>query len=142
MDVLNPEQRRRCMQSIKGRNTRPEVAVRSICHRLGYRFRISKKNLPGTPDLVFARLNICMFVHGCFWHRHEGCKYAYTPKTRTDFWTEKFLKNRGRDIRVESELSSYGWTVVIVWECELRDKESLVNRLQKLLGGSDCNCRD
>lgn len=137
MDVLTPEQRRNCMQSIKGRDTRPELAVRSICHKLGYRFRISQKGLPGTPDLVFARLKICMFVHGCFWHRHRDCKFAYMPKTRRDFWAQKFLKNQARDCRVESELLQLGWTVVTIWECELRDKAKLVNRLWETLKAND-----
>lgn len=133
MDVLTPEQRRRCMQNIKSRNTRPEVAVRSICHRLGFRFRISPKDLPGKPDLVFPRLKVCIFVHGCFWHQHAGCKYAYLPKTRVDFWQDKFSKNRSRDSLVQNELTGLGWLVLIIWECELRDCSALTEKLHDLL---------
>ncbi|MEE4684356.1 very short patch repair endonuclease [Pseudomonas alliivorans] len=133
MDVLTPEQRRRCMQNIKSRDTRPEVAVRSICHRLGFRFRISPKDLPGKPDLVFPRLKICIFVHGCFWHQHPGCKYAYLPKTRVEFWKDKFSRNFTRDNLVQNALADLGWLVVVVWECELKDRGTLTEKLHGLL---------
>lgn len=137
MDVLTPEQRKRCMQNIRSRDTRPEIAVRSICHRLGFRFRVSHKGMPGKPDLVFLRLKLCIFVHGCFWHQHPNCKYAYTPKTKVDFWSDKFSKNRIRDLKVQNELLTAGWSVAVVWECELRNREALVERLSKLLNCSD-----
>ncbi|WP_150654126.1 very short patch repair endonuclease [Pseudomonas fluorescens] len=133
MDTLTPEQRRKCMQRIGSKNTKPELAVRSICHRLGYRFRVLRKDLPGSPDIVFSRQKLCIFVHGCFWHRHEGCKYAYAPKSRCEFWTEKFSKNVERDIRATKDLQSLGWSVEVVWECELKDMPALVLRLKNIL---------
>ncbi|MCF5354856.1 very short patch repair endonuclease, partial [Pseudomonas syringae] len=100
------------------------------------------KGMPGKPDLVFSRLKICIFVHGCFWHQHPNCKYAYIPKTRIDFWTDKFSKNRIRDLKVQNEILTAGWSVAVVWECELRNREALVERLSKLLNCSDphSNC--
>ncbi|MFJ7796729.1 very short patch repair endonuclease [Pseudomonas sp. NPDC096950] len=133
VDTLTPEQRRMCMQRIRSKNTKPELIVRSICHRLGYRFRAVRKDLPGTPDIVFSRLRLCIFVHGCFWHRHDRCKYAYIPKSRCDFWNEKFSKNIERDVRAMRDLQALGWKVEVVWECELRDIPVLVLRLKNIL---------
>ncbi|WP_129974038.1 MULTISPECIES: very short patch repair endonuclease [Pseudomonas] len=137
MDTLTPAQRSDCMRKIKSHNTRPELIVRSICHQLGYRFRLGRKDLPGTPDLVFPRLKLCIFVHGCFWHRHSGCRYSYTPKTNVDFWIEKFLKNVRRDKLASDALESAGWKVEVVWECEVRDLESLKPRLAGVLKSQD-----
>lgn len=120
------------MAAIRGRDTTPELRVRRLLHRLGYRFRLHRRDLPGSPDIVLPRFRTVIFVHGCFWHRHPGCRYATTPKTRTDFWTAKFHKNMERDARQQSDLRSAGWTVVIVWECELRDIDALTDRLQKI----------
>lgn len=128
--TLTPQQvRSRTMSRIKGKNTKPEIAVRSMLHRAGYRFRLHGRKLPGSPDIVLARHKTVVFVHGCFWHRHEGCKYATTPKTRTEFWSDKFRKNVERDARQQRELQEMGWRVLIVWECELRDLETLKKRL-------------
>lgn len=121
------------MSRIRGKDTSPELAVRSILHRLGYRFRLHSRVLPGKPDVVLPRYGTVVFVHGCFWHRHNECPYAYTPKSRTEFWTQKFAGNVERDQQVESQLSALGWKVLIVWECELRDAEKLAGRLEREL---------
>lgn len=92
MDVLTVEQRRKCMRNIKSKDTKPELSVRSLCHSLGYRFRLGRRDLPGSPDIVFPRYRLCIFVHGCFWHRHKACKYAYMPKSNVDKWLLKFQK--------------------------------------------------
>jgi DNA mismatch endonuclease (patch repair protein) len=117
------------MSRIRGRDTTPERAVRSILHRLGYRFRLHSRSLPGRPDVVLPRYKTVVFVHGCFWHRHKKCRFAYVPKSRTKFWTEKFSGNVERDRRVVRMLRSIGWRVLVVWECELRDVQSVSDRL-------------
>lgn len=108
------------MAAITGKNTQPELALRRFLHALGYRFRLHRKDLPGKPDIVMPRLRTCIFVHGCFWHRHAGCRYATTPKTRSEFWAEKFLRNVERDLVNVRALEALGWKVMIVWECEIR----------------------
>ncbi|MGV8120419.1 MAG: very short patch repair endonuclease [Candidatus Xenobiia bacterium LiM19] len=121
------------MSRIKGRDTAPEKKVRSVLYGLGYRFRICRSDLPGKPDIVLSKHKTVIFVHGCFWHRHPGCKYAYTPKTRQDFWIEKFSQNMKRDEKVEGELNDLGWKVIVIWECEIADKKNLEERLTLLL---------
>lgn len=121
------------MSRIRSGNTAPERAVRSILHRLGYRFRLHSKKLPGHPDVVLPRWSTVVLVHGCFWHRHEKCRFAYTPKSRLAFWEKKFAANIARDRKVETSLSSLGWQVLIVWECELHDAASLAHRLDGAL---------
>lgn len=133
MDRLTTEQRSWNMSRIRGTDTGPERAVRSILHRLGYRFRLDARSLPGRPDVVLSRHGTVVFVHGCFWHRHRGCPYAYTPKTRMEFWSRKFDANVQRDRRVAAELHALGWKVLVVWECELRDVEQLSVRLDRAL---------
>ena len=143
-DIVNKRRRSEIMAGIRGRNTAPEHAVRRIAHRMGLRFRLHRKNLPGRPDLVFPKRRLAVFVHGCFWHRHEGCRYAYTPKSRVAFWTEKFAQNVDRDKRNEQVLRDLGWRVLVVWECETRDKENIEQRLAELIrcDGSDPNRAD
>ena len=136
MDILTPIQRSACMRRIKSKNTKPELVVRSACHRLGFRFRLGRRDLAGSPDLVFPRLKLCLFVHGCFWHRHEGCKYAYTPKSNIEFWERKFSLNVMRDKRVSASLASAGWNVAIVWECETKNIVLLEGKLLKVLNGT------
>jgi DNA mismatch endonuclease (patch repair protein) len=119
VDFLTPAQRSERMSRIRGRDSQPELALRRVLHRLGLRYRLHAKDLPGKPDLVFPRYKAAVFVHGCFWHRHEGCKIATTPKSNTSFWLEKFEKNVTRDSRVAAQLSALGWQVFVVWECEL-----------------------
>lgn len=121
------------MGRIKGKNTRPEKAVRRLAHAMGYRFRLHHRDLPGKPDLVFPSRNTVLFVHGCFWHRHEGCKCCYTPKSNIEFWSGKFNDNVARDRRVLGELQDLGWKVAVVWECEINDLPSLKSKLQAYL---------
>jgi DNA mismatch endonuclease (patch repair protein) len=129
MDKLTPEHRSWNMGRIHSGNTKPEFAVRSLLHRMGYRFRLHRKDLPGKPDIIMPKYKAAVFVHGCFWHRHEGCKYSYTPKSRINFWEEKFKSNVERDKKNQAELERLGWKVVVIWECELSDPEFVVNKL-------------
>lgn len=119
------------MRSVKRKDTKPEVAVRSVLHGLGLRFRLHVKKLPGSPDVVLAKHRTVVFVHGCFWHRHEGCRYASTPKTRQEFWLPKFASNVVRDAKKEAQLKELGWRVVVVWECQTRNKEEMTNRFKE-----------
>lgn len=130
-DVHTPEQRSYNMSRIKGRDTRPEKTLRSLLHRNGLRFRIHDKRLPGHPDIVLPRYRSIIFVHGCFWHRHPGCRYATVPETRSAFWKEKFKRNVERDRRNILLLEEAGWNPIVVWECEL--KKDPVSVLEKTL---------
>ena len=125
------EQRSRNMSAIKSKNTKPEIKVRKVLHSMGYRFRLHRKDLPGSPDIVLPKYKTVIFVHGCFWHRHKNCKYASTPKTRQEFWEAKFRENINRDKLNQENLSSKGWKIIIVWECEIKDKDFDLNRLFK-----------
>ncbi len=129
VDRLTPERRSWLMGRVRSKHTKPEMIVRRAAHALGLRFRLHRKNLPGRPDLVFPRHRVALFVQGCFWHRHPGCRLASTPKTRTEFWQAKFDANVGRDARVVNELRAAGWRVVTIWECETRKDEILSERL-------------
>lgn len=133
-DTVSKERRSWNMGRIRGKDTEPEKCVRSLLHRLGYRFRLHDRNLPGRPDIVLRRFRTVIFVHGCFWHRHPGCRYAYSPKSRTEFWEEKFARNIVRDQDAQAALACTGWRVVTVWECETRDLPVLAERLEALLG--------
>ncbi|UEB94676.1 very short patch repair endonuclease [Pseudomonas sp. HN2] len=133
-DIVSPEHRSKIMSMIKSKNTKPEMIVRSICHEMGFRYRLHRKDLPGSPDLVFPKHRLCIFVHGCFWHRHPGCKYAYTPKSRPDFWLPKLARNVERDLQVQERLKALGWKVVIVWECHTKDREILHNEIRFAFG--------
>lgn len=133
MDVVDRATRSRMMGNIRGKDTRPEVMVRRFLHAHGYRFRLHRADLPGKPDIVMAGLKTCIFVHGCFWHRHPGCRYATTPKTRAAFWQEKFSGNVERDRRTRQALEELGWTVITVWECELRKPDAALNSLVERL---------
>ena len=127
------EQRSRNMSAIKSKNTKPEIKVRKVLHSMGYRFRLHSKDLPGSPDIVLPKYKTVIFVHGCFWHRHENCKYASTPKTRKEFWEKKFRENINRDNLNQANLSLKGWKIIIIWECQLKGdikkliRESLPN---------------
>lgn len=135
MDVHSPAQRSANMAAIRGKNTRPEMIVRSILHRLGYRFRLHKKDLPGRPDLVLVRHRKIVFVHGCFWHMHQ-CRYGrVVPATNSEFWESKRLGNVTRDRRNKSALRNLGWNVLVVWECWTRDPALLSKRLEDFLDG-------
>ena len=119
-DIVDTATRSRMMAGIQGKNTRPELLLRSYLHRAGFRFRLHKKGLPGKPDLVLARYRTVIFVHGCYWHRHPRCRLAYQPKTRVDFWKKKFAENVERARHQLAELINVGWRVIVVWECGLR----------------------
>jgi len=128
-----PAARSLLMAKIGSKNSRPEMAVRRAAHNLGYRFRLHRRDLPGTPDLIFPRMRKAIFVHGCFWHRHPGCSRTTTPKTRTDFWSKKFGENQARDRRVLCQLTELGWQVLVIWECETKDTAILSEKLQAFL---------
>ncbi len=117
------------MARVGQKNTKPELIVRRLLHGLGYRYRLHKKNLPGTPDICFPSRKKVIFVHGCFWHRHKGCRRTTTPKTRTTFWEEKFRQNVARDRRKIEALHQLGWNALVLWECETEDKSKLESRL-------------
>lgn len=131
MDNISKEHRSWNMSRIRSCNTKPEVRVRQKLHSLGYRFRLHRKDLPGIPDIVLPKYQTVIFVHGCFWHRHVGCKYAYLPKSRVDFWYNKFFKNVQRDLEIKNELVRLGWKILIIWECESKDLLLLEIKLKK-----------
>jgi DNA mismatch endonuclease (patch repair protein) len=118
-DVVSVETRSRMMAGIRGRDTKPELAVRRYLHCHGLRYRLHARELPGRPDVVLPRYRTAVFVHGCFWHRHESCRFAYTPKTREEFWLRKLEGNAARDGRDQQRLRDLGWRVEVVWECEV-----------------------
>jgi DNA mismatch endonuclease (patch repair protein) len=129
-------ERSELMSRVRQKNTKPEIVVRQLLHGMGYRFRLHYRELPGTPDVVFPGLRKAIFVHGCFWHRHPGCRRASTPKTRGDFWQSKFAANQARDARKIAELEALGWTTIVVWECEIRDAD-LPGRMRAFLEAND-----
>jgi len=122
-DVHEPETRSYNMSQISGKDTKPEMIVRKFLHGNGFRYGLHRKDLPGKPDLVLLKYNSVIFVHGCFWHAHEDCKYFKIPKTRTEWWKEKLYKNKDRDERHIQELEEMGWNVIVVWECDLKPKK-------------------
>lgn len=132
MDILSKEKRSWNMSRIRGKNTTPELVVRSKLHDMGYRFRLHSTKLPGKPDIVLPKYRTVIFVHGCFWHRHKGCRYAYTPKSRVDFWKKKFEGNVNRFKRVENLLKQEGWNVAVIWECETFTRDKLTDRLKDI----------
>jgi DNA mismatch endonuclease (patch repair protein) len=132
-DKLTTEHRSWNMSRIRSKNTAPEKLVRSMLHRMGYRFSLHRKNLSGHPDIVMPKHNTVIFVHGCFWHRHKGCRDASLPKTRTEWWLNKLEGNVARDHRNQLALRKAGWRVHAVWECETKNSEKLMQRLGRLL---------
>lgn len=133
-DTLSKERRSWNMSRITGSNTRPEITLRSMLHRAGFRFRLHDRRLPGKPDIVLRKYRTVVFVHGCFWHRHVGCRNATTPSTRTEFWMEKFTATVERDERKASELRSHGWKVITVWECDIaKQPEQVVSDIRDQL---------
>ncbi|WP_072034487.1 very short patch repair endonuclease [Pectobacterium actinidiae] len=126
MDIVDRRTRSRMMSGIKGKDTQPELFIRKYLHAHGFRFRLHVNSLPGKPDIVLPKHKLCIFVHGCFWHRHDGCRYATTPKTRPGFWIRKLVANKQRDIQVKMLLRDAGWRVFELWECGFRSgSESL-----------------
>ncbi len=141
MDRLDAKARSENMRRIHSRNTAPELTVRSLLHRMGYRFRLHAKNLPGKPDIVLhtARLKTVIFVHGCFWHQHAACRDGRLPESRKGYWIPKLIKNKERDRLHCSTLKKLGWKPVIVWECEMQKLELLQEKLESVLG-KEANC--
>ena len=135
-DTLSKEKRSWNMSRIRSRDTGPERIVRSVLHRLGFRFRLEGRKLPSRPDVVLPKHGVVVFVHGCFWHRHSGCRFAYTPKSRINFWATKFEANVARDRRSSRALRALGWRVVTVWECQTADVDRLASWLERRLSVS------
>lgn len=133
MDNLTKEKRSWNMSRIRSKDTIPEKIVRSLLHTMGYRFRLHIDSLPGTPDLVLPKYKTVIFVHGCFWHRHPGCKYAYSPKSRVQFWEAKFKENVRAHEKAMHELDQMGWRVMVIWECELKNLDSVRQKLTLFL---------
>lgn len=131
-DKLNAFQRSHCMSRIRGKDTKPELLVRKGLHARGFRFRLQDRNLPGRPDIVLPKYGVAIMVNGCFWHGHGGCRYATKPKSNIEFWETKIARNKHRDEVTAAHLEALGWTVIIVWECELRGKEKAEARIQTL----------
>lgn len=134
-DRMTPQQRHDCMSHIRSRNTKPEVMLRKELHRLGYRYRINVRKLPGTPDIVLAKYRTCIFVNGCFWHGHQGCSKFVMPKTNESFWADKIRNNRERDLKNTMMLEATDWNVITIWECQLKKDvlEETVSSIRKLL---------
>lgn len=135
-DTLTRSARSRRMSLVRGKNTRPEIQVRGALHRLGYRYRLHVRSLPGTPDVVFASRKKVIFVHGCFWHRHARCKLARLPKSRLIFWKNKLEGNRQRDEKNQRRLNRLGWRYLIVWECQLHEFQRVVDRITRFLNNA------
>lgn len=133
MDTISASERSHVMSLVKGKNTRPEMVVRRMVHGAGFRYRLHGAKLPGKPDLVFSRKRKVIFVHGCFWHRHEGCALARIPKSNQEFWLTKLEGNKERDESNLRKLHEIGWETLVVWECELRDLGALEQRLRSFL---------
>lgn len=133
MDTVTPEQRSDNMSRIRSKNTKPEIVVRHHLHALGFRYRLHSPKLPGHPDIVLPRWHTVIFIHGCFWHRHEGCRKASTPKSNVEFWTAKFERNVARDRKEHAALEAAGWHVIVLWECEIKSKLSvLANEIRSI----------
>ena len=135
-DVHSPETRSYNMSRIKGKNTKPEERVRKYLFSHGFRYRKNVYNLPGKPDIVLPKYKTCIFVNGCFWHKHEGCKYFVWPKNNADFWKKKINGNADRDLRQQQELQTLGWKVIVVWECELKSEkfeETMSSIIERML---------
>ena len=137
-DIHTSAQRHNNMAAIRAKDTKPEIIVRKYLWSHGFRYRVNHPRLPGKPDIVLRKYRTCIFVNGCFWHKHEGCKYFVIPKTRTEFWVNKVNRNQERDIEVKKKLASMGWHTITIWECELKPNrkhatlESLVYTLSKI----------
>jgi len=134
-DVFSKEKRSWIMSRVKGRDTTPEILVRSCLHRMGFRFRIHRRDLPGNPDIVLSRHAKVVFVHGCFWHGHKGCMRSKRPTTHKGFWNRKLDRNIERDQRFRKTLRRKGWKVLVIWQCETRKPAKLLPKLEKFLSG-------
>lgn len=132
VDNLSKDRRSWNMSRIRSKNTKPELIVRSLLHRMGYRFRLYRKNLPGKPDIVLPKYKTVVFVHGCFWHRHRGCKRCTTPTSNRRYWLKKLNRNVEKDKFHKMQLRKFGWNVFVIWECETKNLDKLTNKLAKL----------
>lgn len=128
------------MSRVRGRNTSPEKTVRSLLHRLGYRFRIHYKELPGKPDIVLPKYRIVIFVHGCFWHGHQGCSRSKRPTTNSEFWNRKIDATLKRDQGIQQKLQDMGWRVLIIWQCEIKERDAIKTRLCNFIEGENYGC--
>lgn len=135
MDTFTPSQRSERMSRVRGKDTKPELIIRRLLHGMGYRYRLHRKDLPGKPDLVFPSRRKVVWIHGCYWHRHDGCKLARLPKSRLEFWGPKLEANKVRDSINQQAIIAMGWNFLVVWECELRNKKSVAFKIQDFL---DC----
>lgn len=133
MDTLTREERSERMSRVRSQDSKPELAVRRLVHSLGYRYRLHGRHLPGNPDLVFTSRRKVIFVHGCFWHRHNGCKNTRLPKSRLGFWKPKLEENKRRDTRNKRKLTGLGWSYLVIWECEVKNTEKLTARIVAFL---------
>lgn len=133
VDRISKEHRSWNMSKIRSKDTGPEKVVRTLLHKMGFRFRLHVKHLPGSPDIVLPKHHAVIFVHGCYWHRHEGCKLAYKPKSRTEFWEKKFKENVERDKRKLGALKDSNWKILVVWECEVKNRTLLMENLSNFL---------
>jgi DNA mismatch endonuclease (patch repair protein) len=133
MDTFSSEKRSEIMRRVKSSDTTPEKRVRSLLHKLGFRFRLHRKDLPGKPDIVLPKSHTVIFVHGCFWHRHQGCPNATTPATRQEYWLPKFARTVERDKKNQEELRQKGWNVAVVWECETKNASKLASDLIRII---------
>ena len=140
VDHITKEKRSWNMSRIKSKNTKPEVKVRSLLHKMGYRFRLHYKNLPGKPDIVLPKFKTVIFVHGCFWHRHKGCSRATTPKSNQEYWNKKFSRNIQRFNDVSNQIKSLGWNVITIWECETRNEDDTKKALSPLFSLNEKGC--
>ena len=134
MDILTPEQRSEVMRRVRGKDTKPEMLLRSALHRAGFRFRLHRRSLPGAPDIVFPGRRKAIFVHGCFWHSHR-CKRARKPASNRDYWIPKLAENKKRDARSRRRLTALGWRSMVVWECQLRTMDKVMKKVERFLDG-------
>ena len=131
-DTLTPTQRHTCMSRIRGKDTKPEILVRRGLHARGFRFRLQERRLPGRPDMTLPKYGVAVMVNGCFWHGHKGCRYAVKPKSNSEFWDAKIKRNQHRDEVTAAHLEALGWTVITIWECELKGKDRAQERIDRL----------
>jgi DNA mismatch endonuclease (patch repair protein) len=134
VDTVSPEKRSEVMRRVRSKDTKPELLVRRLIHGLGYRYRLHAHKLPGRPDIIFSKRRKVIFVHGCFWHAHEGCPNYRLPKTRRDYWIPKIEGNKLRDVENIRKLGALGWDVLVIWECETKDVENLLPKITDFLG--------
>ena len=133
MDTFHPQKRRDIMRRVRSKDTIPEKVIRALLHKEGFRFRIHRTDLPGKPDIILPKYKTVIFVHGCFWHRHENCKRASTPSSRLEYWLPKFQKTIIRDIQNIIKLEERGWKVIVIWECEIKDIINIREKLRQTL---------